>query len=56
MKTYKVTVFLNDVMGDDSDEESFKEAVKDAIQLAVDLDDNGDEELLFEAEEVDEDF
>jgi 20S proteasome alpha/beta subunit len=55
MKAYKVTVFLENIYSESSDDESFKDAVKEAMQLAVDLDDSGDEELDFVVEEQEED-
>ncbi len=55
MKTYKVTVFLGKIQVDDSDEELLKESIKEAMQAAIDLDDSGDDELDFIAEE-EEDF
>jgi hypothetical protein len=56
MKTFKITVFLSDIVGDDTDEESFRETVKEALLVACDLDDSGEEDLEFIAEEIEEDF
>lgn len=50
--TFKVMVFLTNVTADGDDEDSLKEAVKDALLKAVEADDSGEEELDFNAEEV----
>jgi predicted transcriptional regulator len=58
MKTYNVTVQLGVVIGDlEEDPDKFKEAVITAMQAAIELDEDGDEELEFNAEEIEpEDF
>lgn len=56
MKTYNVTIQLENVVLDDEDEESLKESVKEAVQMAIEMDDDGEEDLVFTAEEDGEDF
>jgi hypothetical protein len=51
---YKVTVMV-EVDGDEYDPD-FKDDVKAALQLAIDLDDADDSELIFDTEELQEDF
>lgn len=55
MKTFKVTVVLNDVMATDENDVDFKETVKEALVAAIDADDCGEVELEFTAQEADED-
>lgn len=51
-RTFKVIVLLNNVTAEGDDEESLKEAVKEALLEAVENDDAGEQELDFNAEEV----
>lgn len=51
MKTYKITVVLENVVMHNDNEESVKESVKAALNDAIQMDDDGDEELIFTVEE-----
>lgn len=56
MKTFRVTIHLNDVKASDDDDETVKEAVKGALQAALRNDDTGEEDLDFNVEEIEEEF
>lgn len=55
-RTFKITVVLKSVTAEGDDEESLKESVKDALLLAIENDDTGEEDIDFNAEELDEDL
>lgn len=56
-KIYKVIVNLGEVDGDiDNSPDAFKEAVKESMQAAIELDEAGEDELDFTAEEIEEAF
>lgn len=50
MKTYKVIIFLGEIDADDED--SLKDAIKEAMAIALEKDDNGEEDIDFDAEEL----
>lgn len=52
-RTFKVTVILREITAEGDDEESLKESVKEALLEAVENDDAGEQDLEFQAEEVD---
>ena len=56
MKTFRVTIHLNEVKAADDDDETVKEAVRSALQTALRDDDTGEEDLDFSVEEIEEEF
>lgn len=56
MKKFRITIHLPEVEAEDDDSDTVKEAVKNALNRKMLQDDAGEEELEFEAEEIEDDF
>lgn len=56
MKTFRVTVYLDDVKAADDDEDTIRDATREALRAALIDDETGEQDLDFDAEEIEEEF
>lgn len=56
MKTFRITIYLDEVKAVDDDEETLRDAAKEALRKALIDDETGEQNLDFEADEIEEEF